>query len=76
LSDLNVFSKQVAKAFQRRYPSIKELGIDIAVDKSLFPWIIEVNTRPVIKLFNGLKDKRMLEEYKATENNRISPSPK
>ncbi|MCC3374527.1 YheC/YheD family protein [Cohnella sp. REN36] len=37
---------RTAAAFARTYPAMNELGLDIAVDRNLTPWILEVNTRP------------------------------
>jgi hypothetical protein len=38
----------VAKQLQRKYPNIKELGLDIAIDKDGSFWILEVNTLPAL----------------------------
>lgn len=51
---------QIANCFQERYPQLKEIGADIAVDRSLTPWILEINTMPDLFLFNHLKDKSIL----------------
>ncbi|CAN7199149.1 YheC/YheD family protein [Paenibacillus sp. LjRoot153] len=44
----------------RTYPAMNELGIDIAVDHRLKPWILEVNTRPDPCPFTKLADKTII----------------
>lgn len=57
LEDLGV---QMAQCLQERYPHIKEIGADIAVDRSFTPWILEINTMPDIFIFKHLKDKAIV----------------
>lgn len=49
----------VGKQLQTRYPGLKELGIDVAIDESFRPWILEVNTLPDPYIFRKLNDKAM-----------------
>lgn len=49
----------VAKQMQTKYGGIKELGLDVALDQKLYPWILEVNTAPDPFIFRKLKDKRI-----------------
>lgn len=47
----------VARQLEAKYPGIKELGIDIAVDKNKKGWILEVNTCPDPYIFRIIPDK-------------------
>jgi glutathione synthase/RimK-type ligase-like ATP-grasp enzyme len=54
---LKQISLDIAKELERHYPGIKELGIDIAIDQQMRPWILEVNTKPDAFIFRKLEDK-------------------
>jgi glutathione synthase/RimK-type ligase-like ATP-grasp enzyme len=56
-STLNQLGLDVAAAMERKFPKIKELGIDIGVDKDGKPWILEVNTKPDPFIFRKLPNK-------------------
>jgi glutathione synthase/RimK-type ligase-like ATP-grasp enzyme len=54
---LKQISLDIAKELEKHYPGIKELGIDIAIDQQMRPWILEVNTKPDAFIFRKLEDK-------------------
>ncbi|SMF84270.1 YheC/D like ATP-grasp [Paenibacillus uliginis N3/975] len=59
IDTLKDLGDQIAEEFHKRFPGFKEVGLDLGIDSSLKPWIIEVNTRPDAYIFNQLKDKTM-----------------
>lgn len=52
LSDLGV---KVAKHMQTGFPRVKDIGVDVGLDKEYTPWIFEVNTRPDPFIFRKLR---------------------
>lgn len=45
--------------FDRHYRGFNELGLDVALDSSGRPWILEVNTRPQVYPLKYLKDRSL-----------------
>jgi glutathione synthase/RimK-type ligase-like ATP-grasp enzyme len=52
-------STTVAKVLDEAFPGIRQLGIDLGIDKERRIWIIEANTNPAFLTFKHLKDKTM-----------------
>ncbi|WP_284644460.1 YheC/YheD family protein [Paenibacillus silviterrae] len=59
LSDIDRVAMLSAKQLYPRYRWVRAMGVDIGVDKSGHVWIIEVNYKPTLSLFNRLKDRTM-----------------
>ena len=53
---------EAAKTLNRSYHSIREVGMDVAIDQQLNTWILEINTRPHYQLFKSHKDKRLYQK--------------
>ncbi|MVP01805.1 YheC/YheD family protein [Paenibacillus lutrae] len=69
---LSKLGLDIAKAMKARYPGIVEVGVDVAVDHQLHPWVLEVNTRPDPYIFRALKDKRIFAKVlRYRRNNRL-----
>lgn len=50
----------IAKSIKKKFPAIRELGIDFGIESDGHVWIIEANSRPAHMLFTKLPDKSML----------------
>jgi hypothetical protein len=57
--NLQELGVRMAVQLQRTYPKINRIGVDVGLDRTLTPWIIEVNMNPDPYIFNQLKDKAM-----------------
>jgi glutathione synthase/RimK-type ligase-like ATP-grasp enzyme len=48
-----------ARQLHSTFRGLKEIGLDVALDEKLHPWVLEVNTAPDPYIFQRLKDKRI-----------------
>lgn len=62
---MNRMARVTAAQLGRAYPAMNELGLDIAVDGRLHPWILEVNTHPDPCPFTKLPYQRMIRKIVA-----------
>lgn len=67
-NELESLSLQIAEALQRKFPLIRELGLDIGLDGKLHPWLIEANTRPQYNLFKDHDDRTLYKRIDAIVN--------
>lgn len=63
-SELYRLGIHTAVQLQKSFPRLKEIGIDIALDETGRPWILEVNTLPGIYAFGLLPDKEAYRRIK------------
>ncbi len=47
----------IANQLKKKYPNYRQVGVDVGLDQSMKPWIIEVNSNPDPYIFNKLADK-------------------
>ncbi|KJD42507.1 YheC/YheD family protein [Paenibacillus terrae] len=59
IKKLNALGITIATQLQKTYPNFRQIGVDIGLERTFTPWIIEVNTKPDPYIFNQLKDKSM-----------------
>ncbi|WP_427180937.1 YheC/YheD family protein [Paenibacillus sp. TC-CSREp1] len=59
IQEMNELSLRIARHMKKKYSYLNQIGVDIGLDHSLKPWIIEVNVKPDPFIFNQLKDKTM-----------------
>lgn len=56
LRSLHQLGVKAGKVMHRAFPGIRAIGLDIGMDHSLTPWILEINTRPDPYIFRQLAD--------------------
>ncbi|GIP40850.1 hypothetical protein J31TS4_41300 [Paenibacillus sp. J31TS4] len=59
LSRLEKLGVETAGQLAKKYPGVREIGLDVALGEDKHPWILEVNTRPDPYLFRFLGDRRV-----------------
>lgn len=64
---------KVARQIGTKCPAVDAVGMDIGLDQSAYPNILEVNMRPDTLIFNALRDKRMYRKVRkyAIANRRL-----
>lgn len=61
ITEMKEIGVKSARQLSAAYPGLQEIGVDIALDQHLKPWILEVNTAPDPCPFTKLKDHSMLD---------------
>jgi uncharacterized protein YbaR (Trm112 family) len=59
---LSKMGERVARQLQKKYPRLKEIGLDVGLDQQIYPWILEVNTLPAIRVFSSLPNKSIYQK--------------
>lgn len=61
---LEKMGEKTGRTLHKAFPGIHEIGMDIGFDRSLTPWIIEVNTRPDPFIFKKLANPAIFRRIK------------
>ncbi|GAC41306.1 YheC/YheD family protein [Paenibacillus popilliae] len=58
---------ETAAQLEKKFPGLKEIGLDVGLDEDRYPWIFEVNTKPDITAFRNMNfsqcDYRRIRKY-------------
>lgn len=60
--EMKVLGVRVAAQLARRFPNLKEIGLDLAIDEQHRIWILEVNTLPALFPFKHLTNKEIFKK--------------
>ncbi|WP_063847737.1 YheC/YheD family protein [Bacillus sp. FJAT-28004] len=59
IKKIELLGKDASVVLAKGYPKNKAFGVDIAIDSELKLWVLEVNTKPDMSIFNTLSNKTM-----------------
>lgn len=78
IRELRKLGEQVGAQLEKRYPRLKEIGLDVAIDPQFHLWILEVNTLPALFPFKWLNDKSIYKRIRkyAIGYGRLRPDKK
>jgi hypothetical protein len=64
VQSLEKMGVRAAKAMRRKFPGVCEIGVDVGMDRTLTPWILEINTSPDPYIFRKLPDSSIFRKIK------------
>ncbi|CAM5789821.1 hypothetical protein I532_20126 [Brevibacillus borstelensis AK1] len=58
LEEIKYVAQMTGECLGKKYPTLRKVGLDLGIDTTGKPWIIEANFRPSLSLFRKLPDLR------------------